>query len=127
MNGLVWIAQLALAAIFLTAGTMRLFAFAPMVQALEGWAHGSIPLLPTRAKLIGIVEVALAFGVIVPDVFTPEGIVPEYVIVRLAAAGLALLMVVAGVYHVRRKQSASLAIALFLLALFVIVGRWPSF
>ncbi|MFZ1941527.1 MAG: DoxX family protein [Terracidiphilus sp.] len=123
MNGLVWIAQLALATIFLTAGTMRLFAFAPMVQAFQGWAHGSIPLLPTRAKLIGIVEVALAFGVMMPDVFTPDGLVPEYLIIRLSAAGLALLMVGAAIYHMRRKEPAALAVSIFLLALFVIVGR----
>jgi hypothetical protein len=127
MNALIWTAQLALAGIFLTAGTMRLFAFRPMVQALEGWAHGSIPLLPTRARLIGLVEVALAFGVLMPDVFTPDGTIPEYLIVRLCAGGLALLMVIAGVYHARRKESAALAISLFLLALFVIVGRWPTF
>jgi len=123
MNGLVWIAQLSLAAIFLAAGTMRLFAFAPMVQAFQGWANGSIPLLPTRAKLIGIVEVALAFGVMMPDVFTPDGLVPEYLIIRLSAAGLALLMVGAAIYHMRRKESGALAISIFLLALFVIVGR----
>jgi DoxX-like family len=123
MNGLVWIAQLLLAGIFLTAGTMRLFAFVPMVRALDGWSHGSIPLLPTRAKLIGLLEVALAFGVIMPDVFTPEGMVPEYLIIRLSAAGLGLLMVGAGIYHARRKESAALAISVFLLALFVIVGR----
>jgi len=123
MNGLVWIAQLLLAGIFLTAGTMRLFAFAPMVRALESWAHGSIPLLPTRAKIIGILEVALAFGVIMPDIFTPEEMVPEYIIIRISAAGLALLMIGSGIYHMRRKESAALAISIFLLALFVIVGR----
>jgi hypothetical protein len=123
MNGLIWSAQLVLAAIFLTLGTMRLFAFASMVQALEGWSNGSIPLLPTKAKLIGIVEVALAFGVIMPDIFTPDGLVPEYVIVRLSAAGLGILMAAAAVYHMRRKESAALAISIFLLTLFVIVGR----
>jgi hypothetical protein len=123
MNGLVWTAQLLLAGIFLTAGTMRLFAFAPMVRAFEGLGHGAIPLLPSRAKLIGIVEVALAFGVIMPDVFTPDGTIPEYLIIRLSAMGLALLMVGAGIYHMRRKESAALAISIFLLAVFVIVGR----
>jgi uncharacterized membrane protein YphA (DoxX/SURF4 family) len=123
MNGLIWIAQIVLAGIFITAGTMRLFAFAPMIRAFEGRGHGAIPLLPTRARIIGVLEVALAFGVIMPDVFTPEGAVPEYLIVRLSAAGLAVLMIAAGIYHVRRKESAALAISIFLLALFVIVGR----
>jgi hypothetical protein len=34
-------------------------------------------------------------------------------------------MVAACIYHIRRKESAAPAIAAFLLALFVIVGRWP--
>ncbi len=34
-------------------------------------------------------------------------------------------MIGAAIYHFRRRESASPAIAAFLLALFVIVGRWP--
>jgi DoxX-like protein len=127
MNTLVWIAQLALAVIFLVSGTFKLFAFAPMVQALQGRSQAPISMMPIQSKLIGIVEVALAFGVLMPDVFTPGGLIPEYLIVRFSAAGLALLMIGAGVYHVRRKEPAALAAAIFLVALFVIVGRWPAF
>jgi hypothetical protein len=43
----------------------------------------------------------------------------------VAAAGLALIMVLAGIYHLRRQEEAAPAVSLFLLALFVIVGRWP--
>jgi hypothetical protein len=50
---------------------------------------------------------------------------PPYVFLRLAAGGLALLMVAAGIYHIRRQESAAPSVSLFLLALFVIVGRWP--
>jgi hypothetical protein len=50
---------------------------------------------------------------------------PPYILLRLATAGLALLMVAAGIYHMRRQESAAPSVALFLLALFVIVGRWP--
>jgi hypothetical protein len=123
MNSLVWVAQIVLAGIFLTSGTMKLFAFTPMIQALQSRAHGPITMMPAQGKLIGVIEVALAFGVLMPDVFTPESLIPEYIIVRLSAAGLALLMVGAGIYHVRRKESAALAVSIFLLALFVIVGR----
>jgi hypothetical protein len=66
------------------------------------------------------VEIAGALGVL-----TPEGWSHDYLLVRLAAAGLALLMVCAGIYHARRREEASPAVTLFLLALFVIVGRWP--
>jgi hypothetical protein len=123
MNGLIWIGQIALAGVFLISGTFKLFAFAPMIQALQSRTHASIALMPALGKFIGVVEVALAFGVLMPDVFTPEGTVPEYLIVRFSAMGLALLMVGASVYHMRRKESAAFAISVFLLALFVIVGR----
>jgi len=126
MNALVWIAQVVLAGIFLTTGTLKLFAFTPLVQAVQDRTHHSISMSPMRGKLIGLVEVALAFGVLMPDTFTPEGFIPEYMIVRLSAAGLALLMVGAGIYHSRRHESAALAISIFLLAVFVIVGRWPA-
>lgn len=125
MNALVWIAQVILAVTFLIAGTFKLFAFAPMVHALQARTHSAIAMMPIQGKFIGIVEVALAFGVLMPDVFTPDGFVPEYLIVRIAASGLAFLMVGAAIYHVRRHESAALAISGFLLALFVIVGRWP--
>lgn len=126
MNGLVWIAQVVLAGIFLTTGTFKLFAFTPLVQALQERRRTAITLSAVKGKLIGVVEVALAFGVLMPDIFTPDGLVPEYLIIRLSAAGLALLMAAAGIYHARRHESAALAISVFLLALFVIVGRWPA-
>jgi hypothetical protein len=70
--------------------------------------------------MVGIAELLGAVGVVVPvDLW------PPYVLLRLAAAGLALLMVIAGIYHIRRQESAAPSVALFLLALFVIVGRWP--
>jgi len=46
-------------------------------------------------------------------------------IVRTCATGMAVLMIGAAIYHMRRKEQAVLDFALFLMALFVIVGRWP--
>jgi hypothetical protein len=123
MNTLVWAAQFSLAAIFLTTGIIKLFASSATVQALHDRTHGRITILPVQRLPIGLIEIALAFGVIMPDIFMADQLVPEYLMIRLSAAGLALLMVVAGIYHVRHKESASLAISIFLLALFVIVGR----
>jgi hypothetical protein len=34
-------------------------------------------------------------------------------------------MVAAGIYHLRRQESAAPAVSLFLLAVFVVFGRWP--
>jgi uncharacterized membrane protein YphA (DoxX/SURF4 family) len=125
MNGLIWIGQVALACIFLISGTFKLFALTPLIQALESRTHLHINLTPSQARIVGLLEVMLAFGVIMPDIYTPEGTVPEYIIIRTCAAGLACLMAGATIYHMRRKEHAALDIAIFLLALFVIVGRWP--
>ena len=67
----------------------------------------------------------LAFGVLMPDIYASDGMVPEFVIVRSCAAGLGVLMVGAAIYHMRRKEPAALDFALVCMALFVIVGRWP--
>jgi hypothetical protein len=125
MNTLIWIGQAALASVFLASGTFKLFAFTPLMHTIESRMHIHVAISPMRARLVGFLEVMLAFGVLMPDIYTPEGIVPEYVIVRSCATGLAVLMIGAALYHMRRKEPAALDIAMFLLALFVVVGRWP--
>ena len=125
MNGLIWIGQVALACVFLISGTLKLLALAPRVRALGNrtQSHNTMP--PIGKMIVGFIEVVLAFGVLMPDIYTPDGMVPEYMIARCCAAGLALLMVGATIYHFRRREPAAAAFATFLLALFVIVGRWP--
>jgi len=127
MNGFVWTVQLVLAAIFLVSGTLKLLALTPLVKALQNRTNGSIPVLPMQGKLIGLLEVALAFGVMMPDVFSGAGLVPEYIVVRLSAAGLALLAIAAGVDLHRRNHTAAPMVTVFLLAVLVIVGRWPGY
>jgi uncharacterized membrane protein YphA (DoxX/SURF4 family) len=118
MNGLIWIGQVALACVFLTLGTFKLLASRPLLQAVESRMNIHLGMPPMRARI-------MAFGVLLPDIYTPDGMVPEFVIARCCAAGLALLMVGTAIYHARRKEHAALDVAFFLLALFVIVGRWP--
>jgi uncharacterized membrane protein YphA (DoxX/SURF4 family) len=125
MNGLIWIGQIALAGVFLTSGTFKLFAFTPLMHAIESRTNIRITMAPVSARIIGLIEVLLAFGVLMPDIYTSDGMVPEYIIVRSCAAGLAALMIGAAIYHMRRKEHAALDVSIFLLALFVIVGRWP--
>lgn len=125
MNGLIWIGQVALACVFLIAGTFKLFAFRPLMQAHGNRTQIDGTMAPIGTMIIGFIEVVLAFGVLMPDIYTPDGMAPEYLIARCCAAGLALLMVGAGIYHIRRREPAAAAVATFLLALFVIVGRWP--
>ncbi len=126
MNGLIWIGQVALACVFLISGTLKLLASTSLVKALGNRVHSHRTMAPIGTMIIGFVEVVLAFGVLMPDMYASDGMAPEYLIARCCAAGLALLMVVAGIYHVRRREPAAAAVATFLLALFVIVGRWPA-
>ncbi|MGD0346882.1 MAG: DoxX family protein [Terracidiphilus sp.] len=125
MNGFIWIGQVALAGVFLISGTLKLFASRPLMQALGNRANIHETMAPMGAKIIGLIEVVLAFGVLMPDMYTPVGVAPEYLIARLSAAGLALLMIGVGIYHARRHEHAVLDATFCLMALFVIVGRWP--
>lgn len=126
MNGLIWIAQVLLAACFFITGAAKLFAYRRLVKVLEGWLSAAPVRLPAGVgRLIGLLEIAGALGVILPPAFTPAPLASEYLLTRIAAAALAILMVAAGIYHVRRNESAVPPIAAFLLAIFVIVGRWP--
>jgi uncharacterized membrane protein len=121
MNTLLWIAQIILAGVFLFTGFSKIFAYGQVVKVLEARSKaGPIGMSRGQAVLLGLVEVAGAAAVLVPvDLW------PPYIFLRIATAALALLMVGTGIYHVRRQESAAPSVTLFLLALFVIVGRWP--
>ena len=126
MNGVIWIAQIILACLFLYAGAAKIFALPQLVATLDAKTTTPISMTPLQGKLIGILEMAGALGVIIPPLFTPTILAEDYLLIRISAGLLALLMVGAGIYHVRRSESASLTISIFLTALFIIVGRWPS-
>jgi uncharacterized membrane protein YphA (DoxX/SURF4 family) len=119
MNNLVWIVQYLLAAVFLIAGICKIFSISqrsvwlPEVQGCEpkGLSHKA-------ACTIAFLEIAGALALVLPLRFGQQDVLP-----MLAATGFALLTVAAAVYHARRKQPAAPILALFLLALFVIVGH----
>ncbi|MDR3772983.1 MAG: DoxX family protein [Terracidiphilus sp.] len=121
MNTLLWITQIILAGVFLFTGFSKVFAYGHVVQVVEARSKGvPIGMSQGPAVLLGLVEIAGATGVLVPvDLW------PPHVLLRMSCAGLALLMVAAGIYHIRRQASAAPNVSLFLLAVFVIVGRWP--
>jgi hypothetical protein len=121
MNTLLWVAQIILAGVFLFTGFSKIFAYGQVVKVVEARSKaGRIGLSRRQAVVVGLLEIAGAAGVLVP-----VDVLPPYVFLRVAATGLGLLMVAAAIYHVRRQESAAPSITLFLLALFVIVGRWP--
>lgn len=126
MNGLLWIAQVLLAGTFFFTAVTKLLAYNSLVKTLESRPRSQpINISRAQASLIACAEIAGAVALLLPVAFTPPALAPDYLLVRLAAAGLALLMVAAGIYHLIRKEPAAPSVVLFLLALFIIVGRWP--
>ena len=121
MNNLLWGVQILLAGIFLFTAAGKLFDYQQLVRFIEGRSRGQ-PVGTGRsgAILLGLAEVAGAIGLLIPGRMDPS-----HLVVVCAAAWLALLMVAAGIYHVRHRNPATSAIVLFLLALFIMVGRWP--
>ena len=121
MNTVLWIAQIALAAVFLYAGFSKILPHQRSAEVLPtqpGFHYVGLP--DELASAIALLEIAFAVILVMPiDLW------PPYMLSRLAAAGLALLAIVATLYHMRRHETAAPSITLFLLALFVIVGRWP--
>lgn len=113
-----WVAQIALAAMFLMAGVMKLMSSpADMVAMGMLWAENApVGLI----KFIGLAEVAGGLGVLLP---AATRIMPD--LTKLAAAGLAVIMVLAAGLHITRGEFEVLPmnVALFALAALVIWGR----
>jgi uncharacterized membrane protein YphA (DoxX/SURF4 family) len=122
MNSILWIAQIVLAVVFLFAGLSKILVRKRQVGPLQEPAMYGFDGMPNElAAAIALLEIAAAVCVIVPfDLWPPD------ILIRLSASVLALLAIVAVIYHARRKEHTGNTIAAFLLALFVIIGRWPQ-
>ncbi|MBT0772591.1 DoxX family protein [Kineosporia sp. J2-2] len=119
MDVVLWVVAALLAAAFAAAGAMKLAQpRAKLIESGMGWA-GDFG--DGQVKLIGLVEVLGAIGLILPAAL---GIVP--VLTPLAAAGLFVTMVVAVVVHLRRGEGGGAvpALVLGLLSLFVAIMRF---
>ena len=113
-----WVAQILLAAMFLMAGATKLMSgSAELVEMGMGWAENAPFLL---IKFIGFAEVAGALGLILP---AATRIMPN--LTKLAAAGLAVIMVLAAGLHITRGEFevVPVNVILFALAALVIWGR----
>ncbi|MGH3520823.1 MAG: DoxX family protein [Haloechinothrix sp.] len=118
MNITLWILQGLLAVAYLGAGSAKLIQpraklqpAMPYVEDLPEWL----------IKFIGAVEVLGAGGLILPGL---TGVAP--VLTPLAATGLAILQVLAGLLHVRRREFSNLPInaALCGIAAIIVWGRF---
>lgn len=123
MNLALWIVQGLLAAAFLMAGGMKLFAYERYMKMLAQRSPANPPSLSKGlVTFIGASEVAGALGLILPMV---TGVAP--ILTPLAALGLAVVMVLAANFHLRRKEPPAVPLVLCALALFVVYGRGPIF
>jgi len=113
-----WVVQALLAAIFLMAGATKLMSgSAELVAMGMGWAENAPSLL---IKFIGFAEIAGALGMILPSV---TRIMPH--LTKMAAVGLAVIMVLAAGLHITRGEFevVPMNVILFALAGLVIWGR----
>jgi uncharacterized membrane protein YphA (DoxX/SURF4 family) len=115
-----WVAQVVLAAMFGMAGVMKSTAPISELAAQMGWP-GVLP--PALVRFIGVSELAGAIGLVLP---AATRIRPQ--LTPLAAAGLALVMVLAALFHVARAEWGALPFnfGLGALAAFVAWGRWKK-
>jgi uncharacterized membrane protein YphA (DoxX/SURF4 family) len=119
MNLALWIIAIVLAVAFAGSGLMKLVVPKDkLVTTGQGWAQD---FSPTNIRLIGLVEILGAVGLVLP---AAVHIAP--ILVPLAAVGLALVMVGAIVVHARRKEPMNIAVNVVLIALAVIVA-WGRF
>lgn len=104
-----WILNALLALAFLATGAMKLARpRTALVDSGMAWAGDTST---TNVKLIGVAEVIGAVGLILPRL---TGIAP--ILTPLAATGLTLVMVGAVIVHLRRRESATPALVLAILA-----------
>lgn len=116
MNIVLWVIQIVLALMFLMAGSMKVFQYEKTKESAD-WVQGASKGL---VIFIGTVELLGAIGLIIP---AATGILP--ILTPLAAIGIALIMLFAGIFHISRKESGFFNnLIWFLLALFVAIGRF---
>ena len=119
MTIVLWIVQWLLSILFLITGAQKLFAYERLKQKAKDESPSRDLGIPRGlAAFIGISEVAGAIGLILP---ASAGIAP--VLTTLAAIGLAVIMILATIFHLRRKEPVIVPLVFLALAAFVVVGR----
>lgn len=120
MNLALWIVQGVLCAAFLAAGVVKVFAYERYKETAAKGSKGP-PLSKGLTTFIGIVEIAGALGLILP---MATRVAPG--LTQLAAAGLAIVMILAAIFHLRRHEPMVAPVVLLALSVFVVIGRVSS-
>jgi len=117
MNIATWIVQGLLALAFIAAGAMKLFAYEKYKTQSE--KNGPTGISRGLVTFIGVAEIAGALGIVLPMATNTAPWLSPW-----AAVGLATIMLLAIIFHLRRHESPAPAVILFLLAGFVMFGRF---
>jgi uncharacterized membrane protein YphA (DoxX/SURF4 family) len=117
MNIVLWILQVLVALAFLMHGLGMLN---PPKEARPGMSYIQ-DLPPNLRRFIGVVEILGAIGLVLPPLVN---VLP--ILTPIAAAGLVIIMVLAAIYHIPRRENPNIVLNLVLgvLALFVVYGRF---
>lgn len=118
LNITLWVLQVILALMFLTAGVQKAFGNLQEVEKSIFWV---LSLPAPMVRFIGISELLGAIGLVLPAALK---IRPQ--LTTLAATGLSLIMVGANIFHISRGEFFVLPMTLTLLVLaaFIAYGRW---
>lgn len=121
MNVFLWVVAIALALMFAMAGVMKATQPKEKLAANLPWVEDYSP---GTVRLIGIVEILGALGLVLPAAL---GIAP--ILTPIAATGLAVVMVLAAVTHGRRHEPRAIAFnaVLFIAAVIVAWGRFGPY
>ena len=117
MNVVLWIVEVLLALLFAVHGRVMLFPEKEQTQ----WMPYIEAIPSALRRFIGAVEVLAAVGLILPQL---TNILPW--LTPLAGAGLVIVMVLAIIFHIPRKEYPNIIFNLVLLILsaFVVYGRF---
>jgi uncharacterized membrane protein YphA (DoxX/SURF4 family) len=121
MDVVLWVAQIVLAGACLHSGYSKILIFGRHKREQKALpAAGCVGMPDELAAAIALLEILGALLLLVPvDLWAPN------VLLRIGAAVAALLAVVSSIYRARLKEHTTPNLVMFLLAVLVIVGRWP--
>lgn len=119
MNIILWIAQVILAAFFMTGAVMK---FMPIekISSMMPWT-GQVT--PSVVRLLGVIDLLGAIGLILPSLLK---IKPQ--LTSWAAFGIILMMIFAIIFHVSRGEESVIGfnVLCIVLAGFVAWGRFEK-
>lgn len=117
MNILLWVLQILMGVYFIAIGVMH-FVIPPGLPEPMSWMYD---LSPTLHAISGTAEILGGLGLILPGLFKIQTRLTP-----LAGVGLALVMILAAVYHLSRGEMQNIATNLLVAAVvgFIAYGRW---